>query len=119
MAREKIFKLLELTTSDNDAEALNAIRKANEVREKADLQWHQIFAQPLKSNNNIPPMVHRRPPPPRILTVEIMFDEILKRNLSDPLRAQIEQLKYVYEWTESLSGDEVNTLVNTYNRNCF
>ncbi|NIR55772.1 MAG: DUF2786 domain-containing protein, partial [Nitrospinaceae bacterium] len=31
-AREKIFKLLELSQSENDAEALNAIRKANEIR---------------------------------------------------------------------------------------
>jgi len=48
-----------------------------------------------------------------------MFEEILKRSLSDVLRAQIEQLKYVYEWTESLSGEEASMLINTYNRNCF
>jgi hypothetical protein len=47
-----------------------------------------------------------------------MFREILRRDLNDLLRSKIEQLKYVYEWTQSLDGDEVSTLINTYNRNC-
>ena len=119
MSQEKILKLLDLTNSENDAEALNAIRKANTVREKAGWQWEDVFAKSVPSRNNLPPSVHHRPPPPKILTVETMFDEILRRNLSDVLRAKIEQLKYVYEWTESLSGEEANTLINTYNRNCF
>ncbi len=46
-----------------------------------------------------------------------MFREILRRDLSDPLRSKIEQLKFVYEWTESLDCEEVSTLINTYNRN--
>ena len=48
-----------------------------------------------------------------------MFREILRRDLSDLLRSKIEQLKFVYEWTQSLDGEEVSTLINTYNRNCF
>lgn len=119
MSQDKILKLLDLTNSDNDAEALNAIRKANDVREKAGWQWEDVFAKNISSRNNLPPSVHRHAPPPKILTVETMFEEILKRSLSDLLRAQIEQLKYVYEWTESLSGDEASMLINTYNRNCF
>ncbi len=119
MPQKKILKLLDLTNSENDAEALNAIRKANEVRKKAGWQWADVFAKTVSPRNNLPPSVHRPPPPPKFVTVETMFDEILKRNLGDVLRARIEQLKYVYEWTESLSGEEVNTLINTYNRNCF
>ena len=45
MPQDKILKLLELTQSANDAEALNAIRKANKIREKAGLQWEEIFAK--------------------------------------------------------------------------
>jgi len=119
MSQDKILKLLDLTNSKNDAEALNAIRKANDVREKAGWQWEDVFTKSVSTRNNLPPSAHHRPPPPKILTVETMFDEILKRSLSDALRAQIEQLKYIYEWTESLSGDEANMLINTYNRNCF
>ena len=121
MMQDKILKLLELTQSANDAEALNAIRKANGIREKAGLQWEEVFAKSVSTYkpSDLPPIFHRRPQQPRFLTVETMFREILRRDLSDPLRSQIEQLKYVYEWTQSLDGDEVSTLINTYNRNCF
>lgn len=121
MPQDKILKLLELSKSENDAEALNAIRKANDIREKAGLQWEDVFAKSItvKNPTNLPPIFGMRPQQPRFLTVETMFREILHRDLSDPLRSQIEQLKYVYEWTQSLDGEEVSTLINTYNRNCF
>jgi hypothetical protein len=118
VSREKILKLLELTNSNHDAEALNAIRKANEILGKEGWHWEDVFAKSPDRKKNLPPGVQRRPPPPKFLTVETMFDEILRRSLSDTVRAKIEQLKYIYEWTESLSGEEVNTLINTYNRNC-
>ncbi len=121
MPQDKILKLLELTKSANDAEALNAIRKANDIREKAGLQWEEIFAKAVTTYkpSNLPPIFGRQPRQPQFLTVESMFREILRRDLSDLLRSKIEQLKYVYEWTQSLDGDEVSTLINTYNRNCF
>lgn len=119
MERDKIFKLLELTQSDNDAEALNAIRKANEIRKKAGLQWEDVFAESITTYkpSNLPPIFNMRPGQPRFLTVETMFREILRRDLSDTLRSKMEQLKFVYEWTESLDGEEVSALINTYNRN--
>ena len=121
MPQDKILKLLELTKSSNDAEALNAIRKANEIREKAGLQWEEVFARAIKTYkpSNLPPIFGMQPRQPKFLTVETMFREILNRDLSDLLRTKIEQLKFVYEWTQSLDGDEVSTLINTYNRNCY
>lgn len=119
MPQDKILKLLELTKSANDAEALSAIRKANEIREKAGLQWEEIFAKSVSTYkpSDLPPIFGLRPSQPRFLTVETMLREILHRDLSDPLRSKIEQLKYVYEWTQSLDGEEVSTLINTYHRN--
>lgn len=118
MPQDKILKLLELTKSSNDAEALSAIRKANNIREKAGLQWEEVFAKGISTYkpSDLPPIFNMRPVQPRFVTVETMFREILHRDLSDPLRSQIEQLKYVYEWTQSLDGEEVSTLINTYNR---
>ena len=118
MPQDKILKLLELTKSANDAEALSAIRKANDIREKAGLQWEDVFAKSVSTYkpSDLPPIFGMRPAQTKFLTVEIMFREILHRNLSDPLRSKIEQLKYVYEWTQSLDGEEVSTLINTYNR---
>ncbi len=120
MPQDKILKLLELTKSTNDAEALNAIRKANDIREKANMQWEDMFAKSITTYkpSDLPPIFGRRPRQPQFLTVESMFREILRRDLSDMLRSKIEQLKYVYEWTQSLDGEEVSTLINTYNRNC-
>ncbi|NIQ01773.1 MAG: hypothetical protein GWM98_16400, partial [Nitrospinaceae bacterium] len=66
--------------------------------------------------SDLPPVFNRFRDQPRFLTVETMFREILRRDLSDLTRSKIEQLKYVYEWTESLDGEEVSTLINAYNR---
>ncbi|MFQ5482823.1 MAG: hypothetical protein ACE5ER_08685 [Nitrospinaceae bacterium] len=117
-AKVKILKLLELTMSDNDAEALNAIRKANNIREKSQLQWVEVFSGAAPASA-LPPVFQRRPPPPKPVTVETMLDEILKRPLSDLLQARIEELRYLYGLTGQLSGEECNLLINTYNHNCF
>ena len=41
--RDRLAKLLALTTSLNDNEALAAIRKANEIVEGAGLTWDQVL----------------------------------------------------------------------------
>ena len=41
--REKMVKCLELTRSDSDGEALNAIRMANRLREKMGVSWEQLL----------------------------------------------------------------------------
>ena len=85
--QDKILKLLELTKSANDAEALNAIRKANDIREKAGLQWEEVFAKSVTTYKptNLPPIFGMNPRQPKFLTVETMFREILRRDLSDLL----------------------------------
>lgn len=50
--RTRLAKLLALTTSDNDAEALSAMRKANEIIKGENLTWAELVtieAQPLVS----------------------------------------------------------------------
>lgn len=116
-SKEKILKLLELTASEHDGEALNALRKANEIREKAGIQWVEMFQQSAPKSV-LPPGVNRRPPPPKIVTVEVMFEQIFKRRLSDALHAKMEEMHYTYELTGQLSGDECSMLINTFNGNC-
>lgn len=43
--RERLAKVLSLTTSDNDAEALAAIRRANEIIKGENLSWLDVIAQ--------------------------------------------------------------------------
>ncbi len=116
----KILKLLELSTSQNDGEALNAVRKANEMRAKAGLEWKEVFEKlsgtPGSITEIIPPISPRRPQP-KFHTVNTMLDEILNRSLSDVHRARMEEIKYSYELLDSLSGKEINALINTFNGN--
>ena len=119
---EKIIKLLDLSCSDHDGEALNAIRKANAMRLKSGLQWEELFYKAGESYelpSSIIPPVQVRTPPPRYVTVESMFREILNRSLNDMQRAKIEELRYSYEFCESLSGEEANFLFNTYHGNSY
>ena len=41
--KEKLAKLLALTTSDNDNEALSAIRTANVILERDNLAWEDVL----------------------------------------------------------------------------
>jgi len=118
---EKIIKLLDLSTSDHDAEALNAIRKANEVRKKSGLEWAEIFGHDSNASSIsqiIPPVVSRRAPA-QYLTVKKMFEEILLRSLTDIQRARIEEIKFDFDLTDSLSGKDINILFNTYNHQYY
>ena len=52
MDKLKLIKILSLTTSSNDGEALSAIRKANEFIVANKLSWDTIFIEPPKSVSN-------------------------------------------------------------------
>jgi hypothetical protein len=68
---ELLIKLLKLTASSNDAEALLAMRKAHEVLAKFGGDWEAllhskvtVIADPFTAAAK-PPEVHHSPPPPR------------------------------------------------------
>lgn len=44
--REKLIKLLQLTQSPNDFEALAAIRKANEILRRGNIDWEKFLTPP-------------------------------------------------------------------------
>ena len=52
MDKLKLIKILSLTTSSNDSEALSAIRKANEFIVANKLNWNTIFIEPPQSTSN-------------------------------------------------------------------
>lgn len=58
--RTRLAKLLALTTSDNDAEALAAMRKANEIVKGENLTWAEVVTVDAQPLINI--MVQRRTP---------------------------------------------------------
>lgn len=52
---EKLKKLMALTTSDNDSEALAAMRKANEVVKRSDTTWPNILNRVIKIEAEVEP----------------------------------------------------------------
>lgn len=65
---DRMLKCLELTASDNDAEALLAIRKANQLRAKLGLRW----ALPLQA----PPGAQKPEPEPEPEVDEYDYDAV-------------------------------------------
>lgn len=49
---DRIVKLLNLSTSSNDCEALAAIRMANNILKKENQSWNDIFRLSLASSKN-------------------------------------------------------------------
>jgi hypothetical protein len=45
--KDKLIKLLQLSQSSNDYEALSAIRKANAVLRAKNMDWNQFFSHAL------------------------------------------------------------------------
>lgn len=71
MSTDKIVKLLNLTTSTNDGEALNAIRIANAIVQKSGLSWEALITRGVASE---------KPPEPEHteISIEEMFAFIHK-----------------------------------------
>lgn len=62
MDRDKLAKLLAMTTSDNDGEALNAVRAANRIVKESGMSWQDVLRQAVVHETNI--TLHRGAPPP-------------------------------------------------------
>jgi len=53
MDKAKIIKILQKTTTDNDHEALTAIRLANKLLKGDDLHWNEFFSLEGSGNSNV------------------------------------------------------------------
>lgn len=70
---DKIIKLLNLTTSDNDNEALSAIRTCNAMLKKANLRWEKLIGVVVKSET---PPKQEPPKRPRYESSGAVDDEL-------------------------------------------
>ena len=50
--RDKLVKLLQLTQSSNDHEALRSIRKANSLLKKNGMDWNKFMAMPVQQRDD-------------------------------------------------------------------
>jgi len=79
---EKIIKLLKLTASPEDHEALSAIRIANDLLKKNDMTWDLIIfgnvdRRPNFKNNYEPPKQKREAPKERVVPDENSVEDMV------------------------------------------
>lgn len=112
------MKLLELTSSDHDGEALAAIRKANELLEAKGLRWAQFIEQ----LTGIPEKQLRSSDQPRTARrgtmtyteLEAIFEQIdsLYHLLSDNQKDWVERMREAWENATSLSKRQEEIVTN-------
>lgn len=120
METDKIVKLLNLTRSDNDNEALLAIRRANAIVNKANSSWDVLLAAREESRGYDPPPPRRPPPPPprkkEFPPVETMLSVCL-RQVKGQARGFIESLAIALDDYGSLTEKQESALRKFYS-NC-
>lgn len=82
---QRLAKLLALTTSENDHEALSAIRQANKLLKAEKLTWEQVIQSPAPAASIFGPKTaasyeawRSRPAPQRPVTVEEELERLRK-----------------------------------------
>lgn len=128
--RERLAKILALTTSDHDGEALSAIRKANEIIKGEKLTWDEVLVQVTGTVINIrasryPANGEQYEPteswvPPHLTdapVIEMMFRAIYAALTPGTEFAQF--LDSVYAWwqkNKSLTPKQYQAVRTAYNR---
>lgn len=103
MDTEKIIKLLKLSASPNDNEALSAIRMANKILAAVPLTWDmvQFKTAPKKSTDTE--------------AVDKMFNVVLKTLYKrSSLNDLVQQLWNKWNSRRTLDGDELEALMKLY-----
>jgi len=85
---EKLIKILNLTTSDSDGEALNAIRMANAILAKKDLTWEQVFRARLDEGERIVPRRNEANPFSHSYT-DNPFENMFRDDIMDSFREAV------------------------------
>lgn len=113
--RGELVKILNMTTSNNDNEALVAIRKANEVVKRHGVLWDAVIVASLE--DNIPSFLRRNSgmPPARPQSV-VMMEDILDEEISDTTREFIESLMDYWRTWGRLTPKQFAAMKKVYRR---
>ena len=106
-SKNRLLKLLRLTTSPHDGEALAAIRKANEMLSSRKLEWASLIlptAPPPKQKSSA-----------RDDVIEQMFDFLESARLSESSREFVESLRDYWDRLGDLTEKQHAALTKTYN----
>lgn len=101
---ERFIKLMMLTTSSNDGEALNALRMANSYLARLNRTWEQVIREKLTIIEEAKLFTDgdltRSPDRSEKFSdpdIDFLFDELRNRNISPSFRAFVDS---VHEWWE-------------------
>lgn len=125
--REKLTKLLAMTTSTNDHEALAALRLANAMLTREKLSWEQALAAPERT---VTVTVSRQPEPYKAeenwssphLSDKVMIDLMFRAIYAQPRSGNEEFWQFMdsihQRWQQfgSLSPGQYQALRNCYRR---
>lgn len=103
--REKICKLLNLTTSPFDNEALNAIRLANQMVMSENLVWDNLLVETFPSSDS-----------KQDLKISMMINVCLEKVKSDSGLKFIRSIKSFYDEQGYLTDRQIEALRNWYTR---
>ena len=108
---KKLRKLLNLTTSDNDHEALSSIRVANKLLSDSGLTWCQVL--------NFQPETETEPETEysnEYIEVGDMLDHILNRKLGRGTRNFLESIYDQFKKQGYLSEKQLAVILDIYNK---
>ena len=113
----KVLRILERTSSTYDAEALTAIRKANEFLEATNMRWEQFFDElRAMGPSGIAPIRSSRPRKGKMAESQIgeVFDEIddYSHLLSQNQAEWVERMRTAWEASDSLSNRQEEIITN-------
>lgn len=113
MDTQKLIKLLNLTQSDSDPEALSAIRKANEIVRENKVLWNSLIKCPSEKFCS-----HTKLAPKDLQVVDDeTIDELLEHpKLKDTAREFVESLKEFYESKKFLTARQEEIFWQIYKR---
>jgi hypothetical protein len=101
--KQRIIKLLELSTSSNDNEALLACRRAYAILEKHNLRWHSFFCeepQQINKQNGV--------------SVEAMFAFLYDCDLSEKQIDFLNGLSKFYRIKKKLTEKQLDALTDMF-----
>jgi len=128
--RDKLVKLLAMTTSSSDGEALNAMRMANSLIKAAGKTWAEVFASQTTINIHAPRSGFRAPQaysdvedwvPPH-LQDKVVIDHMFRAVYAQPRSDNEEFWQFMdsihNRWTKfgNLTQGQYNALKKCYNR---
>lgn len=109
-------KLMAMTTSPVDGEALMAIRQANRLLGEASLTWEKVFAKTVTVVAEVEADPEPKVNDPDAARIDSLFATIEDRELPDGLDKFVESLQEQWEKNRSLSPKQTAALEKIANR---